>query len=227
MNANGQNLYPIRIEGGRSTVLRLTCFEMGDMGLSRLIVSTVAISCLPKVKVVGLSGAETVSGVSCTSIDSSIRGGGSYVSIFTFIAASFSSCSSCSTGWLGWQITAASSSSAFSITIGSWRDAAQRYSYFSCIPKRAPRLGHEFCNATFYANRRATPVDQGFSNFRDLCPPFFLPFDGYTKYYYRRMCAIIETIIGDVSCKYQFQGWRKFLCNFSGNSLFWLGRYYS
>lgn len=174
MNANGQNPYPIRIEGGRSTVLHLTCFEMGDMGLSRLIVSTVAISCcLPKVKVVGLSGAGTVSGVSCTSIDSSIRAGGSYVSIFTFIAASFSSCSSCSTGWLGWQITA-SSSSAFSITIGSWRDAAPRYSYFSCIPKRAPRLGHEFCNGTFYANRRATPVDQGFSNFRPICArPFF------------------------------------------------------
>lgn len=126
--------FELRVEG--SIVLHLTCFEMGDTGLSRLIVSTVfAISCLPKVKVVGLSGAETFSGASCTSIASSIRG--SYVSIFTFIAASFSSCSSCSTGWLGWQITAASSSSAFSITIGSWRDAAPRYSYFSCIPKRA------------------------------------------------------------------------------------------
>ena len=205
-----------------------TCFEMGDMGLSRLIVSTVAISCLPKVKVVGLSGAGTVSGVSCTSIDSSICAGASYdVSIFTFIAASFSSCSSCSTGWLGWQITAASSSSAFSITIGSWRDAAPRYSYFSCIPKRAPRLGHEFCNGTFYANRRATPVDQGFSNFRDPCPPFFSSF----RWYYASIVIIIEECArlsklslhtyrvninfdDDANC---------FVLRFSGNSLFWFG----
>lgn len=136
------------------------------MGLRRFIVSILAISGLSRVKVVGLSGTGigtfadgSLSGASCTSIDSLIefRAGSSYCSIFPFIVTSFSSCSSCSTGGLGWQIAAASSSSAFSITIGSWRDDL-------CVIASAVRV---FRNATFYANqhRRATPADQGFSNF--------------------------------------------------------------
>lgn len=51
---------------------------------------------------------------------------------------------------------------------------------FLVYTETGSRLGHEFCNATFYANRRATPVDQGFSNFRDLWPPFSLSFLHYT-----------------------------------------------
>lgn len=110
----------------------ITCLDMGDKGLSRFIACIMGISWLPRAKVVGLSGAGTLfvvslrSGASCVSIDSWIgcRGGPSKASIFPFISASLSSCSSCSTGGPGWQIAAAaSSSSAFSITIGSWRDA--------------------------------------------------------------------------------------------------------
>lgn len=132
----------------------LTCLEIGEAGIRNA--STRPTSCFTKPRFAGRSAIDVivvaVDNVSCTSL--------SMMRFFVVLAmtgistfVSVVSCCSCSTAKATRRFAVASSWSVFSITICSWGEETQ------CTLRRAVhkmRTGSrtQFCNATFYVNRR-------------------------------------------------------------------------
>lgn len=136
-------------ETSRSAVW-FTCLEIGEAGLTIFNVSTKLTSCLPRLKLVGLSDGlsadATATGASVTHF--LVTAG-----IPTFVDVSVFLCCSRSTAEATGRIAAVSSWSAFSIR--SWGNESQcsQAQNVKCVPVSHHVL-HEFCNATFYVNRR-------------------------------------------------------------------------